>query len=116
MTRARLWLAPTLVIAAVVIGAGGFAASSSAQEPGSSELTIVVMTTRFETRLLRNCDLFFNNGSGTAGGDASQDGPARGAFSLARRSGETYLKRHSWQVERFRLPGERKITRSTSFT
>jgi hypothetical protein len=105
-----------LSIAAAVIGFGVFAGSTSAQEPGSSELTIVVKTRGFETRLLRNCDLFFVNGSGTVNFKASEDGPAAGTFSLAQRTGEVYLKRHGWQVEQFRLPGQRRIQPSTSFT
>src|SRR5205814_1729004 len=87
----------------------------SAQEPGSSELRIVVKTATFENRLFRNCDLFFDHGSGTNGGFASEDGPARGRFNLAQRSGEAYTRFASWQVERFLLPGERGVKRSTSF-
>lgn len=116
MTRAPLWLVRALAIAAAANGFGVFTGSTSAQEPGSSELTIVVKTRGFETRLLRNCDLFFVNGAGTVNFTASEDGPAAGTFSLAQRTGEAYLKRHGWQVEQFRLPGQRRILRSTSFT
>jgi hypothetical protein len=116
MSRAALWPVRALAIAAAAIWLGVFAASTSAQEPGSSELTIVVKTARFETRLLRNCDLFFVNGSGTQNFTASADGPAGGALNLAQRSGEACLKQAGWQVERFRLPGERRIQPSTSLT
>jgi hypothetical protein len=116
MTRARVWLGRALAIAAPVIGLGLFADSISAQQPGSSEFTFVVNTRGFESRLLRNCDLFFVNGSGTQNFIASEDGPARGAFNLAQRSGEVYSKAHAWEVELFRLPGGRRIQPSTSFT
>jgi hypothetical protein len=65
---------------------------------------------------LKNCDLFFDNGSGTEGGVASEDGPALGSVSLAQRSGEAYLKRHSWQVESFDRPPGARAQPSTSFT
>ena len=116
MTRAPWWLARVLAIAAAAIGLGLFAVSTSAQEPGSSELTFVVKTTRFETRLFRNCDLFFEGGSGTEGGIASADGPARGRFNLAQRSGEAYIKSASWQVENYDRPPGARAQRSTSFT
>jgi hypothetical protein len=116
MSRAALWPVRALAIAAPVIGLGLFSASTSAQEPGSSELRIVVNTTKFETRLFQNCDLFFDNGSGTEGGAASEDGPALGAFNLAQRSGEVYLKRQSWQVENDDRPPGVRAQPSTSFT
>src|SRR5947209_1740080 len=116
MTHAPLWMGRALAIAASATGLGVFAASTSAQQPGSSELTFLVKTQRFESRLLRNCDLFFVNGSGTQNFIASEDGPALGALNLAQRSGEVYSKAHSWQVEQFRLPGKQRIQRSTSFT
>ncbi len=116
MTRAFLWPARAQAIAAAaVVGLGVFAVSASADPPGSSELRFVLKTARFENRLSVNCDLFFSGGSGTQGGVASADGLARGAFSLARRSGEAYIKSASWQVERLPLPGERGTMRSTSF-
>jgi hypothetical protein len=116
MIRAPVWRGRALAIAVSATGLGVFAASTSAQQPGSSELTFVVKTQKFETRLLRNCDLFFVNGSGTQNFIASEDGPALGALNLAQRRGEVYSKAHGWQVEQFRLPGEQRIQRSTSFT
>lgn len=116
MTRARLWLARVLAIVIPAIGLGLFADSTSAQEPGSSELTFVVKTTSFETRLFKNCDQFFDNGSGTEGGVASEDGQALGAFNLAQRSGEAYLKHRSWQVENDDRPPAGRFQPSTSFT
>jgi hypothetical protein len=116
MTRAPLWLARALAIAAAATAFGVLAESTSAQEPGSSELTFVVKTTSFENRLFKNCDLFFDNGSGTGGGVAAEDGPASGSVSLAQRSGEAYLKRRSWQVENYDRPPAARARPSTSFT
>lgn len=116
MARASLWLPRVLTIAVVASGFGAFAASALAQQPGSSELRFVVKTTQFESRLSRNCDLFFDKGLSTSGGAASEDGAALGAFDLTRRSGEAYIKLASWQVERLPLPGERGVQPSVSFT
>jgi hypothetical protein len=76
----------------------------------------VVKTARFETRLFKNCDQFFDNGSGTVNFTASEDGPASGTLSLVQRSGEVYLKRHSWQVENDDVRPGARAQPSTSFT
>ena len=115
MARARVWLARTLVTRPGD-RARPVRCRSVRKGAGLEQLTIVVKTQRFETRLLRNCDLFSVNGSGTANFKASEDGPALGALNLVQRSGKVYSKAHAWQVERFRLPGERGNQRSTSFT